>query len=108
MKIKKGIIWIGTSDGLSSWNPKNQQLVTSTTENGLPSDAVYAIVGDEQDNLWISTNAGISQYNRSSHKFINYFVKASISVIILINIKLIFVRTCYLLRDLLCFTSALT
>ncbi|MCD8496569.1 MAG: hybrid sensor histidine kinase/response regulator, partial [Bacteroides graminisolvens] len=71
---KKGIIWIGTSDGLSSWNPKNQQLVTSTTENGLPSDAVYAIVGDEQDNLWISTNAGISQYNRSSHKFINYFV----------------------------------
>ena len=60
---KKGIIWIGTSDGLSSWNPKNQQLVTSTTENGLPSDAVYAIVGDEQDNLWISTNAGISQYN---------------------------------------------
>lgn len=71
---KQGMIWIGTSEGLSCLNPRSNALTSYTTDNGLPSNAIYAIQGDEQDNLWISTNAGISQFHTKSHKFINYYV----------------------------------
>lgn len=71
---RKGIIWLGTSDGLASWNPQNEELTTYTIADGLPSTAVYSIQGDEQDFLWISTNAGISQFHLTSHQFINYYV----------------------------------
>ncbi len=71
---RNGIIWVGTSEGLSSWDPKSTSLTTYTTDDGLPSNAIYAIQGDDQDCLWISTNAGISQFHLKNQKFINYYV----------------------------------
>lgn len=71
---KHGMIWIGTSEGLSSWNKKNGEVRKYTVADGLPSNAIYAIQEDDQDYLWISTNAGISRYHLTNHKFINYYV----------------------------------
>lgn len=72
---KYGIIWLGCSEGLTSWDKKTETLVTYTTADGLPSDVINAIQGDdEQDYLWISTNAGISQFHLKTHQFINYYV----------------------------------
>ena len=68
-----GIIWIGSSEGLSSWNKETKKITTYTTTNGLPSNTIYAIEGDD-DFLWISTNAGISQFQKNNNKFINYYV----------------------------------
>lgn len=70
----QGNIWLGSSDGLASWNPKTKELTTYTVADGLPSDAVYAIEGDDQNNLWISTNAGIARFNLTNHKFSNFYV----------------------------------
>lgn len=71
---KQGLIWIGTSEGLLKWNTRTKKLSGYTTNNGLPSDAIYAIQGDEHNTLWISTTAGISQFNVATGKFINYYV----------------------------------
>lgn len=68
------LIWIGTSDGLSCWDPNNKKLINYTVKDGLPGNTVYAIQGDEQGYLWISTNAGITQFHKDSHQFINYYV----------------------------------
>ena len=68
-----GIIWIGSSEGLSSWNKETKKITTYTTTNGLPSNTIYAIEGND-DFLWISTNAGISQFQKNNNKFINYYV----------------------------------
>lgn len=70
----QGIIWIGSSEGLSSWNKVTKKLTTYTKTDGLPSNTIYAIQGDENDFLWISTNAGISQFQQKHNKFINYYV----------------------------------
>ena len=40
----------------------------------MPSNTIYAIQGDGKDFLWISTNAGISQFQKKNNKFINYYV----------------------------------
>lgn len=69
-----GIIWIGSSEGLTSWNKETKEITTYTTAEGLPSNTIYAIEGDENGSLWISTNAGISQFQKKSGKFINYYV----------------------------------
>jgi len=69
-----GIIWIGSSEGLSCWNKETEEITTYTTADGLPSNTIYAIEGDANDFLWISTNAGISQFQKKNKKFINYYV----------------------------------
>ena len=69
-----GVIWIGSSEGLASWNKETKELMTYTTAEGLPSNTVYAIEGDENGFLWISTNAGISQFQKKNNKFVNYYV----------------------------------
>lgn len=53
---------------------KTKELTTYTTADGLPSNTIYAIQGDGKDFLWISTNAGISQFQKKNNKFINYYV----------------------------------
>ena len=69
-----GVVWLGSSEGLSGWNKKTKELTTYTTADGLPSNTIYAIQGDGKDFLWISTNAGISQFQKKNNKFINYYV----------------------------------
>lgn len=69
-----GVIWFGSSEGLSGWNKETKELTTYTTADGLPSNTIYAIQGDETDFLWISTNAGVSQFQKKNKKFINYYV----------------------------------
>ena len=53
---------------------ETKELTTYTTADGLPSNTIYAIQGDGKDFLWISTNAGISQFQKKNDKFINYYV----------------------------------
>ena len=41
--------------------------------NGLPDNTIHAIVEDNQGNLWISTNKGISHFNQKTQHFRNYY-----------------------------------
>ena len=46
-----------------------------TTKDGLPNNSIKSIVEDEEGNLWLASNNGLSNYNPISGKIINYDAK---------------------------------
>ena len=78
------IVWIGTfgsgldklilgPDSIGSRFDKNKQtFIHYTLKNGLPNEVVYGILPDEEGNLWLSTNKGLSKFNPQNETFINY------------------------------------
>jgi len=69
-EINDSMMWIGTSDGLYLFNPKTLNIIKHyTTANGLANNVVYAIMPDEQNNLWLSTNKGLSYFNTTAGYF---------------------------------------
>ena len=57
-------IWIGTrGGGLGLFNSKTQTFKTFTDKNLLINNVVYGILEDTNQNLWISSNKGISRIN---------------------------------------------
>ena len=65
----KGRLWIGTqSGGLNVWSPEDRRdrlnRFTQYLENiDLPSADIYAITSDEDGNIWMSHNRGISRFS---------------------------------------------
>lgn len=53
-------IWIGTTEGLDLFEEKTNTFRHFTMADGLPSNAIIAIVEDGEKNLWLSTPNGIS------------------------------------------------
>ncbi len=68
-----GKIWIGTANGLLSFDPQTCETVKYTTLNGLPSNSISSIESDADGNLWISTNSGITCLNAQNYSFSNYY-----------------------------------
>lgn len=55
-------LWIGTSYGLNLLDKQNNDLLTQfTNDNGLSNNTIHGILKDTQNNIWISTNQGISR-----------------------------------------------
>jgi hypothetical protein len=70
---KYGTIWVGTrGGGLNKFNHAKQNFIHFTEKEGLSNNSIYAILGDNNDFLWISTNKGLSRFNLRTNKFINY------------------------------------
>ena len=68
-------LWIGTGGGGLNLFDKKTETFTHILENdGLPNNVVYGILPDEEGNLWLSTNRGLSKYNPVTKQFINYDV----------------------------------
>ncbi len=66
-------LWIGTKGGgLNKFNKKTGEVIHFSTKDGLPDNVVYGILPDEDHNLWLSTNRGISKYNLIEQTFQNY------------------------------------
>ncbi|UCH65412.1 MAG: sigma 54-interacting transcriptional regulator [Ignavibacterium sp.] len=71
-----GIIWLGTwGGGLNRFNPETETFSNYSMKNGLPSNAIYGILEDENGNLWISTNNGLSRFNPLTKEFKNFNIK---------------------------------
>ncbi|MBS4060708.1 MAG: hypothetical protein KG029_09935 [Bacteroidetes bacterium] len=69
---KKGLIYIGTDNGLNIYDEITGTFKHINTAHGLINDVVYGILEDEENNIWLSTNEGISCYNPSTGSFRNY------------------------------------
>ena len=67
-------LWIGTyGAGVVKFNMKTHIMESFTQKShGLVNDAVYGILGDEDGNLWISTNNGLSKFNPFTEEARNY------------------------------------
>jgi ligand-binding sensor domain-containing protein len=72
---KNGIIWITTyGGGLNKFDPKTERFTAFTEKNGLPNNAVYGILEDDNGNIWLSTNKGLSKFNPGKETFKNFDV----------------------------------
>jgi signal transduction histidine kinase/ligand-binding sensor domain-containing protein/DNA-binding response OmpR family regulator len=72
---RQGRIWVGTGGGgLYSFDPAKNTLDAYTEKTGLSNNTVYALLIDNNDNVWASTNTGISKLDVLSKKSRNYNV----------------------------------
>lgn len=59
---KSGKIWVGTEkNGLLSFDGKEWHLYT--TRDGLPSNEIYRLTIDAQDNVWVGTWEGVAKFD---------------------------------------------
>ncbi|MBA7532671.1 Sensor histidine kinase RcsC [subsurface metagenome] len=71
-------LWVGTyGSGLNKLsaesNSKNEEVFIHYSENdGLSNNTIYGILTDQSDNLWISTDYGLSKFVTKSKRFYKY------------------------------------
>lgn len=70
-------LWVGTSYGLNRlvYDGENVSLKQYTDNEGLNSNTIHGILEDENKNIWISTNLGISHLNLENNSIENYTLK---------------------------------
>jgi len=79
-----GVLWVATGGGLNKLilskaegegpNRQIEQFIHYRKNDGLPSDGLCGILEDQQGNLWLSTNQGLSKFNPQMETFRNYDV----------------------------------
>ncbi len=61
---QNGVLWLGTSGGgLNRFDPESGIFTPYTTRDGLPSNRIFGILGDEYGYLWLSTGNGLARFN---------------------------------------------
>ena len=64
----KNLLWVGTNgNGLKLYNIAEKNVHIYTKENGLPNNVIYGILPDEQNNLWLSTNQGLTKISTDAN-----------------------------------------
>ena len=72
-KDRDDCLWVGSNTkGIFYCKPDGTIIKTYNITNGLPNNRIQAIVGDNHDNIWVSTCIGISRFDRKTGKFRNY------------------------------------
>ncbi|MEO6613865.1 MAG: two-component regulator propeller domain-containing protein [Chitinophagaceae bacterium] len=56
---KKGILWIGSEEGLTAYNPELHTARFYSKGDGLPSGRTNNLLVDKQDRLWFGTSNGL-------------------------------------------------
>lgn len=65
-----GFIWLALlGGGLEQFNPGTGEKEFYTTADGLSNNTTYSILKDGHNNLWITTDNGISRFNTKTRKF---------------------------------------
>lgn len=66
-------LWIGLwGGGMNKYDREKNIFIRYTIKDGLSGNVVYNIIPDDDNNLWISTNNGLSKFNISTEKFRNF------------------------------------
>jgi signal transduction histidine kinase/ligand-binding sensor domain-containing protein len=69
----KGIIWVGTGNGLYRYNQQSDTFSIFGGGNaGIKIDNVSSMIGDDQDNLWIASPSGIFRINQRRDQIVRY------------------------------------
>jgi ligand-binding sensor domain-containing protein/two-component sensor histidine kinase len=75
---KNKVLWIGTYGGglnkIFTNKKTGEKIIKRYTErDGLSNDIIYGILGDDEGNLWLSTNNGLSKFNPATEIFQSYY-----------------------------------
>lgn len=70
---RSGDIWIGTwSGGLNRYLSEDDSFSSITTDEGFLSNTINGIIPGGNNHIWVSTNRGISRFNKKTGKIDNY------------------------------------
>ncbi len=68
-------LWVGTKGGgLNRFDKTTGKFTCYNDKDGLPNNVVYGILTDNDGNLWMSTNRGLSRFNPPTQTFQNFDV----------------------------------
>ncbi|GAA0877547.1 hypothetical protein GCM10009119_05150 [Algoriphagus jejuensis] len=69
-----GLIWIGTANGLQKYDGYKFQTFKNIPGNAssLQNNFVWALLEDDNHDIWVSNNRGVSKYIRKTNEFKNY------------------------------------
>lgn len=73
---KDGVIWVGTKEGFARMEGETFQ--SFGRKDGLINSQVKGLLGDDEGNLWISTNFGLVKFRVSDGKFFDYDIRDGI------------------------------
>ena len=72
---KRGVLWVGTANGLNRMDVDAKGEIRFRRflrKDGMADDAIASILGDDNEQLWLSTNSGITRLDMRSGLFRNY------------------------------------
>lgn len=70
-----GVLWVGTANGLNRMEVDARGKIgfrRFLRKDGMADDAIAGILGDDDGQLWLSTNSGITRLDTRSSKLRNY------------------------------------
>ncbi|HSF46711.1 MAG TPA: histidine kinase, partial [Chitinophagaceae bacterium] len=65
-------LWLATEEGLISMQLPAMKYVIYTVDKGLPDNYIYQLQSDRKENLWLSTNKGLSSFDNAQKTFRNF------------------------------------
>lgn len=69
----EGIYWLGSSqDGLFRWDMKHHDFQHFGIESGFLSNTICGILEDNHNNIWVSTDYGLTRFNKTTQYAITY------------------------------------
>ena len=73
---ERGLIWVGTADGLNSYNKKTGKFTqyrhNPDNPNSLSNNSVWAVFVDKEGFVWIGTENGLNSYDKKTNSFSCY------------------------------------
>ncbi|RYF91322.1 MAG: hypothetical protein EOO03_01655, partial [Chitinophagaceae bacterium] len=71
-----GLVWLGTQDGLCSFDGNQFKLYkhNESDSNSISDQFVLFIEEDKKNNLWIGTRSGLNYFNRKSRRFKRFYM----------------------------------
>jgi signal transduction histidine kinase/ligand-binding sensor domain-containing protein/DNA-binding response OmpR family regulator len=69
--VKDGVIWIGSLNGLFTYNPRTKILtnVSQDKNSGLPNHTIYTLLKTKENVLYVGTYNGLCRLNRQKNRF---------------------------------------
>ena len=69
---RRGVLWVGTRDGLCRLDPATGAFEKFTIKDGLPDNWIASILEDASGDLWLATTNGLSHFSPEKRQFRNY------------------------------------
>lgn len=70
---KQGLLWFGTYNGLSCFDPNAESFNNYYKKNNLlPGHIIYALYPDNDNNIWIGTSQGLIQFNQTTQQYTKF------------------------------------
>ncbi|MFN4083886.1 MAG: two-component regulator propeller domain-containing protein [Bacteroidia bacterium] len=71
-KTSQGEVWAGGNGGLYRFTNMGKLIKAYSVDDKLPSDFIYGILEDNNQNIWFSHNKGLTKFNVKENKFTHY------------------------------------